>query len=61
MRAMSTPVGHSRRQALQPTHRSMVSFMRSETKASRPSCPLKASRKLLARPRVTSFSSPVAW
>ncbi len=59
MRARSTPVGHSRWQALQPTHNSSVSAMPSEASASGPSWPDSARRRLLARPRVTWRSSPV--
>src|SRR5674476_1381081 len=59
MRAMSTPVGHSRRQALQETHSLSVSAISSEASASGPSWPLSASRSVLARPRVTSRSSRV--
>src|SRR5205807_6456681 len=54
-----TPVGHSRRQALQETQSFSVSAMASDASASGPSWPVSASRKLLARPRVTSRSSRV--
>ena len=54
---MSTPVGQSRLQPLQPTHRSMVSRMAGEVSASWPSCPDSASRSVFARPRVRCFSS----
>src|SRR6266446_992697 len=57
---MSTPVGHSRLQPLQDTHRSSVPYISSDVKASGPSCPDSASRSVFARPRVTCFSSPVA-
>src|SRR5215831_4597862 len=57
---MSTPVGHSRLQPLHETHRSSVSCISSEVKASLPSWPESASRSVLARPRVRCFSSPVA-
>src|SRR5256885_13083977 len=57
---MSTPVGHSRLQPLQDTHRSSVPYISSDVKASRPSWPESARRSELARPRVTCFSSPVA-
>src|SRR5258706_3726514 len=57
---MSTPVGHSRLQPLHETHRSSVSNISSDVKASDPSCPDSASRSVFARPRVTCFSSPVA-
>src|SRR3990170_1578565 len=58
MRAMSTPVGHSRLQPLQETQRSSASFtMESE---SDPNCPDSARRSVLARPRVRCFSSRVA-
>ena len=60
MRAMSTPVGHSRLQPLHAMQRSMVSAMASETNAPDPSCPLMARRSVLARPLVTWASSPVA-
>ena len=56
---MSTPAGHSRRQALQPMHRSNTSFIPGERMASGPSWPVSASRRAFARPRVTCFSSPV--
>ncbi len=59
IRAMSTPVGHSRRQALQETHSCSVSAMASEVSASGPSWPVMASRSEFARPRVTSRSSRV--
>jgi hypothetical protein len=57
---MSTPVGHSWRQALQETQSFSVSIIWSDASASGPSWPEIASRKVLARPRVTSFSSRVA-
>src|SRR5215470_10761726 len=57
---MSTPVGHSRLQPLHETHRSSVSRISSEVKASFPSWPESASRSVFARPRVKCFSSPVA-
>ena len=59
MRAMSTPVGHSRRQPLQDTQSFSVSAISSEVSASGPSWPVIASRSELARPRVTSRSSRV--
>src|ERR1700732_2824102 len=59
MRAMSTPVGHSRRHALHDTHSLRVSAISSAVKASGPSWPVSASRSVLARPRVTSRSSRV--
>ena len=59
MRAMSTPVGHSRRHALHETQSLSVSAISSETSASGPSWPVMASRSALARPRVTSRSSRV--
>src|SRR5512134_814788 len=58
MRAMSTPVGHSRLQPLQDTHSSSARFTSSSAVA--PSCPESASRSVLARPRVRCISSPVA-
>src|SRR5437867_2770358 len=57
---MSTPVGHSRLQPLQDTHRASVSYISSEVKASGPSWPESARRSELARPRVRCRSSPVA-
>src|SRR5438552_12862400 len=57
---MSTPVGHSRLQPLQDTHRASVSYISSEVKASGPSWPESARRSELARPRVRWRSSPVA-
>ena len=54
--AMSTDIGHSRLQALQETQSFMVSCISSETSASGPSCPERARRRVLARPRVTSRS-----
>src|SRR4030095_835872 len=55
---MSTPVGHSRRQPLQLTHRSSAS--RTALDAKPPSIwPESASRSVLARPRVTCSSSRV--
>src|SRR5205809_3974227 len=57
---MSTPVGHSRLQPLQETHRSRVPYISSDVKASGLSWPENASRSVFARPRVTCFSSPVA-
>src|SRR5882757_4275249 len=57
---MSTPVGHSRRQALHDTHSFIVSANGSECIASAPSCPVSASRNVLARPRVKCCSSRVA-
>src|SRR5690349_21050439 len=57
---MSTPVGHSRRQALQETQRSRVRFISGLVKASLPSWPEIASRRELARPRVRCCSSRVA-
>src|SRR2546421_1354188 len=60
MRAKSTPVGHSRLQPLHEMHSAIVSRMSSETSASGPSWPDKASRKVLARPRVRCCSSLVA-
>src|SRR5436190_23558653 len=59
MRAMSTPVGHSRRHALHETQSFSVSAMLSDVNASGPSWPVSARRNVLARPRVTSRSSRV--
>src|ERR1700722_4936810 len=56
---MSTPVGHSRRQPLQLTHRSMVAYIAGLVSASAPSCPDNARRNVFARPRVTCCSSRV--
>jgi len=58
--AISTPVGHSWRQALQDTQSFRVSAISSDASASGPNWPEIASRKVLARPRVTSFSLRVA-
>src|SRR5438477_11402558 len=57
---MSTPVGHSRLQPLQDTHRASVPYISSDVKASGPSWPESARRSELARPRVRCRSSPVA-
>src|SRR5471032_3598571 len=57
MRAISTPVGHSRLHPLHETQRSRASF--TEASASVPNCPDKARRSVLARPRVRCFSSRV--
>src|SRR5690349_7389700 len=57
---MSTPVGHSRLQPLHDTHSASVSNISCEVKASAPNCPERASRSVLARPRVRCPSSPVA-
>ena len=59
MRAMSTPVGQSRLQPLQLTQRSIASATASEVSASVPSWPDRASRSVLARPRVRCTSSRV--
>ena len=60
MRAMSTPVGHSRRHPLQPRQRSIASYSSGDVHGSSPSCPDSASRRALARPRVECRSSLVA-
>ena len=60
MRAMSTPVGHSRLQPLHETQRSSASFTASLVNASVPSWPESASLSVFARPRVTCCSSRVA-
>ena len=60
MRAMSTPVGHSRRHALQPRQRSIASYSSGDAQGSSPSCPESASRSAFARPRVEWRSSLVA-
>src|SRR4051794_36445880 len=57
---MSTPVGHSRLQPLQLTHRSIVSYISCDVNAPGPSCPESARRSEFARPRVRCFSSFVA-
>src|SRR3954467_3576772 len=58
MRAMSTPVGHSRLQPLHETQRSSALFTASSP--SPPSWPESARRRVLARPRVRWISSRVA-
>src|SRR5216684_7039743 len=58
MRAMSTPVGHSRLHPLHDTHRSKASL--TIESASGPNWPESASRSVLARPRVRCASSSVA-
>ena len=58
MRAMSTPVGHSRLQPLQDTHRSSASHRRGMRRRDR--LPDSARRSVLARPRVRCCSSLVA-
>src|ERR1700741_503545 len=58
MRAMSTPVGHSRLQPLQETQRPRASLM--DCSPESPSCPDNARRSVFARPRVKCFSSSVA-
>src|SRR5262245_59188169 len=58
MRAMSTPVGHSRLQPLQETQRSSASLTASSPSA--PSWLESAKRRVLARPRVRWRSSIVA-
>ena len=56
---MSTPVGHSRRHALQETHSFIASASASDAIASAPSWPVSARRSVLARPRVRWVSSRV--
>ena len=58
--AMSTPVGHSRRQPLQDTQSLSAACTSSEASASGPSWPVSARRSVLARPRVRCCSSRVA-
>ena len=67
---MSTLVGHSLLHALHSRHRSSTSFTAGSVRSpitgplpARPvaSCPDRASRKTLARPRVLCCSSQVAW
>src|SRR5579871_3634456 len=60
MRAMSTPVGHSRLHPLHDTHRSSAAATSSEARPAPPSWPDTASLSVLARPRVRSFSLRVA-
>src|SRR5919204_3595698 len=55
IRAMSTPVGHSRLHPLQETHRSSASLTESMD-----NCPDSARRRVFARPRVRWISSSVA-
>src|SRR5229473_5331101 len=57
---MSTPVGHSRLQPLQLTHKSRVSYISCEANAPAPSWPEIARRRVFARPRVRCCSSRVA-
>src|SRR5262245_39759903 len=59
MLATSTPVGHSRLQPLHDTHKSNVSNIAGDVRASRPSWPDNASRSEFARPRVKCCSSSV--
>src|SRR5262245_60352614 len=56
---MSTPVGHSRLHPLHATHSSKASYIAGDVSASGPSCPERASRSVLARPRVVCSSSRV--
>src|SRR4051812_10797657 len=58
MRAMSTPVGHSRLQPLHETQRSRASL--TAFSPSSPSCPERARRSVFALPRVRCTSSRVA-
>ena len=60
IRAISTPVGHSRRQALQPIQSFRLSSIASEVMPLRPSCPDSARRRTLALPLVECCSSRVA-
>ena len=60
IRAISTPVGHSRLQALQDTQSFIVSAISSLANAAGPSWPDRARRRLFARPLVESRSSRVA-
>ena len=59
MRAISTPVGHSRLQALQDTQSFMLSAISGLARALAPNWPERARRRLLALPRVESVSFPV--
>ncbi len=58
---MSTLVGHSALHALHSRQRSSTSWTWGSVKPSKPSWPVIARRSRLARPRVLSFSSRVAW
>src|SRR3954466_7827363 len=58
MRAMSTPVGHSRLHPLHETQRSSASL--TDCSPSSPSCPESASRNVFALPLVKSLSFRVA-
>ena len=58
---MSTFVGHSLLHALHSRHRSSTSWTRGSVNPWKPSWPVIANRSRLARPRVLSFSSRVAW
>src|SRR5829696_3032413 len=59
MLATSTWEGHSLLHALQPTHRSKTSFIRSPVSSSGGRVPSRTERKTFARARVVSFSSSV--
>ena len=54
---ISTPVGHSRLQALQATHNFIVSVISLLVSAFLPNCPERANLSELALPLVESFSS----
>src|ERR1700728_4777670 len=58
---MSTLVGHSLLHALHSKHKSNASKTAGSLNPVRPSCPVRARRKVLARPRVLCCSSRVAW
>src|SRR6516165_4654777 len=60
-RAISTLVGHSLLHALHSKHKSSASRTAGPVSPDRPSCPVSASRSVLARPRVLCCSSQVAW
>src|SRR5439155_9062921 len=57
MRAISTPVGHSRLQPLHQTHR--ASALLTASSPASPSWPESTRRSVLARPRVRGTSSTV--
>ena len=54
---ISTPVGHSRLQALQETHNFIVAVISLLVSALLPNCPERANLSELALPLVESFSS----
>jgi hypothetical protein len=58
---MSTFVGHSLLQALHSRHRSSTAPTAGSVSPARPAWPVRARRRVLARPRVLCCSSRVAW